>query len=130
MSIATLDRRLQSFWPAPAKPGQSYPMAFCHVEGEEESSSIKTEHSNQQSKANEKEVKKVVSLLLIGPKKSFDYSYTQWLSAKDYQSYLDNFLLSVIPYFLKYMYPISGPLKTNLIDVFKDNPMIIERDTI
>ena len=64
VSIATLDRRLQSFWPAPAKPGQSYPMAFCHVEGEEESSSIRTAHSNEQSKANAKEVRKVVSMML------------------------------------------------------------------
>lgn len=64
MSIATLDPRLKSFWPAPAKLGQNFPMAFCHVEGEEESSSIKTAHSNEQSKANEKEVKKVVSLML------------------------------------------------------------------
>ena len=71
MSIATLDPRLQSFWPARAKPGQNFPIAFCHVEGEEESSSIKTSHSNEQSKANEKEVRKVVSLKNV----VYDYSY-------------------------------------------------------
>ena len=72
MSIATLDPRLQSFWPVCAKPGQNFPIAFCHVEGEEESSSIKTEHSNEQSKSNEKEVRKVVSLKNV----VYGYSYT------------------------------------------------------
>ena len=72
MSIATLDPRLQSFWPVCAKPGQNFPIAFCHVEGEEESSSIKTSHSNEQSKSNEKEVRKVVSLKNV----VYGYSYT------------------------------------------------------
>ena len=61
--MPTLDPRLQSFWPALGS-GKNVPMAFCHVEGEEESSSIKTAHSNEQSKANMKEVRKVVSLML------------------------------------------------------------------
>ena len=61
--MSSLDPSLKSFWPAPAKLGQNFPMAFCHVEGEEESSSIKTAHSNEQSKANEKEVRKVVSMM-------------------------------------------------------------------
>ncbi|KAJ7378386.1 helicase [Desmophyllum pertusum] len=52
-SVPTRDPRLQSFWPT------NVPMAFCHVEGEEESSAIKTAQSNEQSKANEKEVRKV-----------------------------------------------------------------------
>ena len=63
-SVPTLDLRLQSFWPA-WKSGKNVPMAFCHVQGEEESSSIKTAHSNEQSKANEKEVRKVVSLMFF-----------------------------------------------------------------
>ncbi|XP_068760491.1 3'-5' exoribonuclease HELZ2-like isoform X4 [Montipora capricornis] len=46
---------LKSFWPE-----NSSPMAFCHVEGEEEASAIKTSQSNEQSKANMKEVRKVV----------------------------------------------------------------------
>jgi len=60
--VPSLDARLKSFWPA-WKSGKNVPMAFCHVEGEEESSSITTAHGNEQSKANEKEVRKVVSLM-------------------------------------------------------------------
>ena len=62
-SVPPLDSHLQTFWPA-GKSGKNFPIAFCHVEGEEESSSIKTSHSNEQSKSNEKEVRKVVSLML------------------------------------------------------------------
>ena len=51
---------LKSFWPE-----NSSPMAFCHVEGEEEASAIKTSQSNEQSKANMKEVRKVVSTLEV-----------------------------------------------------------------
>ncbi|KAL9956676.1 hypothetical protein ACROYT_G038193 [Oculina patagonica] len=58
-SVPTWDPRLPSFWPA-SRLGKNVPMAFCHVEGEEDSSAIKTAKSNEQSKANEKEVKKVV----------------------------------------------------------------------
>lgn len=54
-SVPSRDSRLQSFWPV-----RTVPMAFCHVEGEEESTAIKTAHSNEQSKANMKEVRKVV----------------------------------------------------------------------
>jgi len=60
-SVPTSDPRLQSFWPDQAlQPGRTLPIAFCHVEGEEESSAIKTSQSNEQSKANMKEVRKVV----------------------------------------------------------------------
>ena len=37
------------------------PIVFCHVEGQEESSVITTSESNQESKRNMKEVRKVVS---------------------------------------------------------------------
>ena len=79
--MSTLDTRLQSFWPAPAKPGQNFPIAFCHVEGEEESSSIKTAHSNEQSKANEKEVTKVVSLKNV----IYNYSYAVLIGGSAFQ---------------------------------------------
>ena len=60
--MPTGDPLLPSFWPAQTSPsGKNVPMAFCHVEGEEDSSAIKTAQSNEQSKANEKEVRKVVS---------------------------------------------------------------------
>ena len=62
--MPTSDPRLQSFWPSHAsQSGNTLPIAFCHVEGEEESSSIKTSQSNEQSKSNMKEVSKVVSLI-------------------------------------------------------------------
>ena len=62
--MPTSDPRLQSFWPDQAlQPGRTLPIAFCHVEGEEESSAIKTSQSNEQSKANMKEVGKVVGLI-------------------------------------------------------------------
>lgn len=55
-SVPTNDPKLpQSFWPDP-----SVPLAFCHVEGEEESTPIKTTHSGEDSKSNQKEVRKVV----------------------------------------------------------------------
>lgn len=49
---------LKSFWPV-----AKVPMAFCHVVGEEEITAIKTALSNEQSKANVKEVEKVVSIV-------------------------------------------------------------------
>lgn len=49
---------LQSFWPV-----ANVPMAFCHVVGEEEITAIKTALSNEQSKANVKEVRKAVSIV-------------------------------------------------------------------
>ena len=61
------DPLLQSFWPAQRiQPPKNLPIAFCHVEGEEEASAIKTSHSNEQSKANTKEVEKVVSVMFDG----------------------------------------------------------------
>ena len=62
--MPTCDRLVKSFWPAHEKqPENTLPIAFCHVEGEEESSAIKTSQSNEQSKANMKEVKKVVGVV-------------------------------------------------------------------
>ncbi|XP_068674039.1 3'-5' exoribonuclease HELZ2-like [Montipora foliosa] len=55
---------LQSFWPE-----NSSPMAFCHVEGEEEASAIKTSQSNAHSKANMKEVRKVVQVARLFARK-------------------------------------------------------------
>ena len=61
------DPLLQSFWPAQRiQPPKNLPIAFCHVEGEEETSAIKTSHSNEQSKANTKEVEKVVGVMCDG----------------------------------------------------------------
>ena len=61
------DPLLQSFWPAQRiQPAKNLPIAFCHVEGEEETSAIKTSHSNEQSKANTKEVEKVVGVMCDG----------------------------------------------------------------
>ena len=61
------DPLLQSFWPAQRiQPVKNLPIAFCHVEGEEETSAIKTSHSNEQSKANTKEVEKVVGVMCNG----------------------------------------------------------------
>ena len=61
------DPPLQSFWPAQRiQPGTKLPIAFCHVEGEEEASAIKTSHSNEQSKANIQEVRKVVGVMCDG----------------------------------------------------------------
>ena len=61
------DPPLQSFWPAQRiQPGTKLPIAFCHVEGEEEASAIKTSHSNEQSKANMQEVRKVVGVMCDG----------------------------------------------------------------
>ena len=61
------DPPLQSFWPAQRiQPGTNLPIAFCHVEGEEEASAIKTSHSNSQSKANMQEVRKVVGVMCDG----------------------------------------------------------------
>ena len=61
------DPLLQSFWPAQRiQPPKNLPIAFCHVEGEEEASAIKTSHSNEQSKANTKEVEKVVGVMFDG----------------------------------------------------------------
>ena len=61
------DPPLQSFWPAQRiQPPKNLPIAFCHVEGEEETSAIKTSHSNEQSKANTKEVEKVVGVMCDG----------------------------------------------------------------
>lgn len=54
---------LQSFW-----PGANVPMAFCHVVGEEEITVIKTALSNEQSKANVKEVRKAVSIVQSLPR--------------------------------------------------------------
>ncbi|XP_068761026.1 3'-5' exoribonuclease HELZ2-like [Montipora capricornis] len=56
---------LQSFWPE-----NSCPMAFCHVEGEEEASAIKTSQSNAHSKANMKEVRKVVQVARLLARKN------------------------------------------------------------
>ena len=61
------DPLLQSFWPAQRlQPAKNLPIAFCHVEGEENASAIKTSHSNEQSKANMKEVRKVVGVMCDG----------------------------------------------------------------
>ena len=58
------DPLVQSFWPAQRlQSAKDLPLAFCHVEGEEEASAIKTSHSNEQSKANAKEVEKVVGVM-------------------------------------------------------------------
>ena len=61
-SVPVHDPRLQWFWPA-QRTGGNFPIAFCHVEGQEEASAIRTAASNEQSKANMKEVEKVVSTL-------------------------------------------------------------------
>ena len=50
-----------SFWPALVNRKRDLPIVFCHVEGQEESSVITTSESNQESKRNMKEVRKVVS---------------------------------------------------------------------
>ena len=61
------DPFVQPFWPAQRlQPAKDLPLAFCHVEGEEETSAIKTSHSNEQSKANTKEVEKVVGVMCDG----------------------------------------------------------------
>ncbi|XP_022797848.1 helicase with zinc finger domain 2-like [Stylophora pistillata] len=54
-SVKNQGTHLQSFWPV-----ENVPMAFCHVMGEEEVTPIKTALSNEQSKANDKEVRKAV----------------------------------------------------------------------
>ena len=64
-SVPTNDPNLQSFWPNP-----NVPLAFCHVEGDEESTAIKTTHSSEQSKSNQKEVRKVVSSIQSQPMSS------------------------------------------------------------
>lgn len=56
-SVKNQGTHLQSFWPV-----ENVPMAFCHVMGEEEVTPIKTALSNEQSKANVKEVKKAVNV--------------------------------------------------------------------
>ena len=50
-----------SFWPAQIRRNRNLPIVFCHVEGQEESSVITTSESNEESKRNMKEVRKVVS---------------------------------------------------------------------
>ena len=44
-------------WPG----GEHQPIAFCHIEGYEETVSVQTEDGNERSKYNEPEVKHVVS---------------------------------------------------------------------
>ncbi|XP_022809791.1 uncharacterized protein LOC111346790 [Stylophora pistillata] len=54
-SVKKQGTHLQSFWPV-----KDVPMAFCHVVGQEDVTFIKTALSNEQSKANDKEVRKAV----------------------------------------------------------------------
>ena len=49
-----------TFWPAQVRRQRNLPIAFCHVEGQEESSVISTSESNEESKRNMKEVRKAV----------------------------------------------------------------------
>jgi len=49
-----------SFWPALVRRNRNLPIVFCHVEGQEESVAITTSESNEDSKRNMKEVRKVV----------------------------------------------------------------------
>ena len=55
-SVPINDPNLRSFWPNP-----NVPLAFCPVEGGKESTPIETTRSNEQSKSNLKEVRKVES---------------------------------------------------------------------
>ncbi|XP_048588777.1 helicase with zinc finger domain 2-like isoform X4 [Nematostella vectensis] len=68
LTSATVALRTPSpvdFWPAQVLYRKDVPRVFCHVEGCEKSSVIKTQYSNHGSKSNEKEANKAVHVAKV-----------------------------------------------------------------
>jgi hypothetical protein len=61
-SVKHRSRAKVTFWPAMVRDDKDIAVAFCHVEGIEESSIISTAVSGVDSKYNKEEARKVVSV--------------------------------------------------------------------